>query len=570
MVKESIKKIIIGLAAFSTINLFGSSGGQTLSMSKNFFQPRAFSANLSREMLMEGFKHRDLDEWYGEFSATAVYQRSWSTHNDNSGSDASSTFSTNPDVNAGFGLGAFPFWSGTNSMTVGGTNSGSASFNVDAYQFGLGLVTAPGSITLNPLIYQTGADFMFILGSEEKSSFFAKIKAPIGIYNINPQLTEVSPTLPNPAVYNTGTLSTAYNQTYNLPALTMTQAFAGNLEGGQFSSQTPQISGEGNFLPMKYGLIDGDQSSGVRFGDIEMTAGYRYCSEDNYTVSIALRAAAPTGNKAQGIYMLEPIFGRGGNWGLGGYMDGRFTCWEGNNENHFQIRIMADVMHLFDAHTVRSYDLIANGVGSKYLLVADYLVGVYQNQIANLINYTTLASTSSFAVEGDVAVALVYCARNWEFDLGYEFWGRSAETLVINEDFPNQRYAVLGNQGVGISTAGGVIASNDSQPFAQINIASQPFVISATPNVGTAIATTQTQVVNATLAGNRIASSQLNIPAAEQEMSLTSKLFAQIAYKWTDSKYYPHLGLMSEFEFSTSQNNALPQWSIALVGGVTF
>ncbi|MBV8661054.1 MAG: hypothetical protein JO129_02830 [Candidatus Dependentiae bacterium] len=568
MVKKSIKKFIIGLAAFSTINLLGSSGGSDLSISKSFFQPRAFSANLSREMMMEGFKHNDLGEWYGDFSATAVYQRSWTINNNNT--SISTSFSNNPYVNAGFGLGTFPFWSGTNSMVVGSASSGSTPFNVDAYQFGLGLVTTPGSITLNPIVYQTGADFMFILGShKEQSNFFAKIKAPIGIYNINPQLTEFIPTLPNPPVYAIGTLSDASTTTtFSLPATTMTQAFAGYLEGGQLSSQTPQIATIGNFLPMKYGLIDGDQSSGARIGDIEMTAGYRYFSEDNYIVSIALRAAAPTGNKAQGIYMLEPIFGRGGNWGLGGYVDGRFTCWEGNNENSLQVRIMADVMHLFAAHSVRSYDLIANGVGSKYLLVADYLNGIYQNQIGNLINYSTLASTSSFAVEGDVAIALTFYARNWEFDLGYEFWGRSAETLTITGDFPNQRYAVLGNQGVGTQVPN--ISANNCQPFAQINIPSQPFTLPATQNAGTVIATTQTQVVNAALAGNRIASSQLNIDAAQQAMSLTSKAFAQVAYRWIDSKACPHLGLMSEFEFSTSGNNALPQWSIALIGGVTF
>ena len=172
-----MKKLFVGLAAVSYAATISASA-DALSTSKNFFQPRAFSANLAREMLLEGSKHRDAEGWYGEFSADAVYQRSW-----NQGNEQGS------GVEVVNGLGTFPFWSGTNSMTVG-TNNGLSS--LDAYQFGLGSVTGTGSITLNPLVYQAGADFMFVVGSSaNEPCFFAKIKAPVGVYNISPQLTEV-------------------------------------------------------------------------------------------------------------------------------------------------------------------------------------------------------------------------------------------------------------------------------------------------------------------------------------------------------------------------------------------
>ena len=544
MVKKSMKKLFVTLAAFSAASL--SASADTLATSQNFFQPRAFSANLAREMLMEGSKHRDSDGWYGEFSATAAYQRSWTQNVSASDGGAELADSVN-------GLGVHPFWSGTNVMTTG-DNSGT--YNLDGYQFGLGPVAngqaavTAGAITLNPLVYQAGADFMFIVGSSaNEPCFFAKIKAPVGVYNINPNLVEAD--LVAPAVYSIGAIQAATaTTTIADPASTMTQAFAGNLPGGQ-------ASGLGDFIPMQYGLIDGDISTGAKFGDIEMTAGYRFVSNDDNSFSVAVRAAAPTGGSAQGVYVMEPIFGRGGNWGLGGYVDGHVKLWEGNNDNSIQMKLIANAMHLFNADTVRSYDLTANGGGSKYLLVAGYSDTAYLGTVQNLINASTLASTSSFGVEGDAALAFTYMGRGWSLDLGYEFWGRSAETLTITGDFASDAYAVLGRQG--ITNAGGTANTNLCEPLATIS-----------SSLARVDVTNNTTIISALDSANRIALADLNVEGAEQNTALTSKVFTKVTYEWTDSDYRPHLGVMGEFEISTSDNNALPQWGVSLVGGVSF
>jgi hypothetical protein len=540
MVKESMKKLLVGLAAFSYAATISASA-DTLSTSKNYFQPRAFSANLAREMLLEGFKHRDSDGWYGEFSADVAYQRNWYQGNENgSGQDVAN------------GLGAFSFWSGTNSMTIG-NNDGTS--NVDVYQFGLGSATGTGSITLDPILYQTGADFMFVVGSSaNESCFFAKIKAPLGVFNLNPNLEEVEVI---PSVYTAGQLSLATSPTQpvvNDPAASMKQAFAGNLIGGQSSAS-------GDFQQMQYGLINGNISSGTQFGDVEMTAGYRYISAKDNAFSVAVRAAAPTGGKPDGQYMIEPVFGRGGNWALGGYVDGRVSLWKGNNHNCLDLKVMANAMHLFSTNTIRSYDLTANGKGSKYLLIGSFPNSAYNSEVQNLINVSTLDSTSSFGVEGDAAIALTYVARCWSFDLGYEFWGRSAENLTISDDavFAANTYAVLGRQAVGSTTAVGedYPALNLCQPNATI-YSSVPAQTSASGSV---------QLVSQS---NQIKLTDFNVPAAQQDTALTSKVFSKLTYEWVDSNIRPHLGVMGELEISTSNNNALPQWAVALMGGVSF
>ncbi|AXK60293.1 hypothetical protein [Candidatus Chromulinivorax destructor] len=548
MVNKSMKKLFVGLAVLSTAASLHSEAVQ--STSKGFFQPRAASANIAREMLMQPNEQKHSDGWYGNFSATGFYQRGWNDNSVDSQSDADSNVS---------GLGAFPFWSGTNTMAVGNSATTAAGIvagtpSVDGYQFGLGTTSTAGSINLNPIVYQAGADFMFIVGSaSHEPGFLFKIKAPIAVYNINPNLTEVAAT---PAAnYNEGQLSLSTTDVAIPTGATMTQALAGNL------GDAPTL---GNYTPMQYGLVQGDISTGAKFGDIEMTAGYNFISNEDSSFSVALRASAPTGNKATGQYMLEPIVGRGGNWGLGGYTAAHVNLWEGSNDNRLSFKVMADVMHLFGTDTVRSYDLTENGGGSRYLLVADYNAGVYQNSIQNLINVTTLASTSSFGVEGDVAVGFNYTGGGFSFDLGYEFFGRSAETLEITGDF-NTRYAVLGHQGPGTATDGSV-ASFAAQPGATMrNAVAQTDIV----QTGT-VATTADALGDARLTANQVSLADLNVEGAQQSAYLTSKIFAKVGYEFAQNDYVPFVGVMGEFEFSNSLNNALPQWSVALVGGVSF
>jgi hypothetical protein len=423
---------------FATLTLLASStlsATSDVSTSKNLFLQRAFSANTSRELLMEGHvEATDFDGFFSFFSATGAYQHSW-------------------NESATEGIGAFPFWSGTNVMTVG-TNLSSSS--LDAYQFGLGTVTTNGSIELNPIVYQGGSDFLVFFGaSTNDPGVFLKLKAPLGIIGINPQLTEIPATAA--ATYPAGALQVS-TSTVPVPATTMTQAFAGSLPDGQAKN--------GDFLPMEFGLINGKQLSGAQFGDIEMALGYNFVCNEDYLFGIALRASAPSANKPTGEFLLEPIFGRGGSWGIGGYIDGKAKLWEDHANQSLTVNVMATILHLVKTTTtVRSYDLTANGGGSKYLLVADYNANVYQGVIQNLINLSTLESNSSFSAEGDASISLTYLSNGWAADLGYNFWGRTQEILSINGSFPANRYAILGRQDVGSPGAGSTLC----QPTATIN-----------------------------------------------------------------------------------------------------
>lgn len=542
--KQSCIKIIqASLMLLATLNMIASdtsSSASQVSTSQNLFLHRAFSANIARELMMEGHIIKtDFDGFYSFFAATGAYQRSW-------------------DQNSTTGLGALPFWSGTNSMSVGinggPTTAGGSTINpissLDAYQFGLGTVSTNGQIQLNPIVYQGGSDFLLYCGSSTNDpGMFIKIKAPLGIIGINPQLTQ--PVLATSTAYPAGAIQASSNAAYQ-PATSMAQAFAG----------TTNTANSGDFLPMQYGLIDGVQKSGAKFGDIELTLGYNFVSDDDHLFGLGFRASGPSGNKPTCQYALEPIFGRGSSWGVGGYLVGEMKLWESHEDKYFSVNIMGTVLHLLDSNTIRSYDLTTNGAGSKYLLVADYNANTYQGNIQNLINLSTLASQSGFSAEGDAAIAFQYVSHGWEVDLGYNFWGRTKENLTITGEFPQARYAILGRQYVG--TGATDTKSTLCQPSATISTS-----INALGGAGAANA--NSVALDATVPANRIAgNSAFDVAAAEQASASTSKIFTKAAYSWLDSHTSPYIGLLGEFEISTSKNNALNQWSIALVGGLYF
>lgn len=524
------KFLLYGLAILSSGTLYTTSSD--VSISKNLFLQRAFSANTTRELLMEGHViPTDFDGFYSFFAMDGAYQHSW-----------------NQEGNQG--IGAFPFWSGINTMTTGNNNGAT---DLDVYQFGLYNTSTPGSITLNPVVYQGGADFMVYFGSSiNDPGVFLKLKAPLAIIGINPQLTEVDPTL-SATSYPAGALSLSTNNVNN-PALTMSQAFTGNLVGGQL-----QI---GDFIPMQFGLINGTQLSGTQFGDIEMTLGYNFICNEDYLFGIALRAAGPSANKPTGKFLLEPILGRGGSWCVGGYVVGRAKLWENQENSYLNLNVMGTILHLVKkTNTIRSYDLTANGPGSKYLLVADYSGNSYQGIIQNLINLSTLSSDSSFSAEGDVSISLSYIKNGWAVDFGYDFWGRTEEILSIRDEFPANRYAILGRQGAGLPT-NPTSPGNLCQPTATINLSAQAYA--GTGDIPTG-------VVDATTPSNRIAGNFVfDVAAAQQASCATSKLFAKTSYSWLESHFSPHIGIAGEFEMSTGKNNALPQWAVSLIGGMYF
>jgi len=504
MINRSIKRL------FAVLGLLASAGMiAKASQSNNLFLARAFSANSAREMVMMGAPDKNADGWAANFSVAGSYQRMW-------------------EQDKGKGIGSRPFWSGTNVMTTGAADA-TGTKNLDPWHMGLGVSTGDGSFQLDPVVYQAGADFLLAVNaSANEPGFYGSVKGSVAVMSIDPKLTEAKKVTTvqyaTKTVNATGTVDVVYKN--------MTEAFVGDKEYGDVQKRT-------------FGNINGKQSV-TKFGDIELALGYNLLADEDKCLGIGLRASGPTGNKPEGVYVLEPVVGRGGSWGLGGELKGHMVAWEGSSgDKALNVKLNANAMHLFKSKSPRSYDL-KDSVGSKYMLAAhiDDAGTAYQSKISNLINFSTLESESSFGVEADASLALEYNTGNWAGTLGYNFWGRSEEKLTIT----GESTQVLG-----------LLSRLDAHDL-------------STPTVNPTAKISTSAAAAAPTAANtfKVSADTLNVDGAKALAACSSKVFGALRYNWMDSDYMPHLGLMGEFELSHSDNNALPQWSVGVEGGVSF
>ncbi len=528
--------------------------------SKNLWQPHAFSAYATREMLMMWGVDTTItneNNWVHRFGMATEYMQNFG------GSCAS--------------LGAMPFWSGTNTMTIG-NNDGKA--NLDAFQFGMGNVDVNdagigGSITLSPKVQHVGTELLWWgLKSEDKPGVYFKVKLPVGAMKISSNLCEDKATLTNANITN--------YPYYALRNETLTNAFQGSVkqQSGLFTGNTELYNGY--FPALKYGLIACcTNQAAIRVGDLGAVLGANFIVKDNGHFGVGFKVSMPTGNVPTARYMLEPIFGRAGHWGVGGEVTAHY-CYEINDScsRNVSFWFQGEVMHLFSGRkpSWRSFDLAANGKGSKYMLLQHYVLSpVYfsgaatstmtAGEIIPAINLTTLPVNSVFAVEGNFATGINYNDSNWNVGVIGEVWGRTQEKLSIDTcralqyrdnqtlDQNLNNYVVVGRQ---VAAYGATAASSYCEPKATINQSQDYFNGQGTAPEG---------VVTATDTANHISSDYsvaLDVCGAAAAEAITGKITGNIGYTWKDNDKVPQVSIFGGAEFPAHRKDAPRLWSAGI------
>lgn len=512
-----------------------SAGCSSCTQSQNLWQPHSFAISMAREILLEKpawNSDYDTEGWFGTFGVGFEYMKALG---------ANDRCEFKPCCSS---IGSIPFWSSnqSNQMTVG-DNSGD--YDLDAYQIGLGPVTTHGSVMIAPTIYQTGGDFFLYAGSHKSQrGFFVKIHAPVGLTCVDTRISSGGKIIPQPYPIN----DLEIGEEILAPYTNIVEAFQGGKSAG-------------DLLPLELGTIVFKRTSEAKLGDIVAALGYNFYADETKHIGAAIHFTAPTGNRANAVHVLQPIFGRNDHWAVGGELIGHWRVWQGqtcNGDDDAFLDIWLDgaADHLFHSNQLRSFDLRANGMGSKYLLLANYANNTYQNEITNAVNVTTIPITSSFSIEGDFAIMLDYHSGTWSAGIGYEGWGRSCEHLCIaccNSGPVNlNNYAILGRQNV---------VNNLCQPSATIGKSED------TATVATAT------ILDATNPDNRLPENlyhALNIEAQRAHAAYTSKAFAQIAYTRKDFTCNPYIAISGGAELSNKKNSAVSFWNIGLQGGMNF
>jgi hypothetical protein len=320
-----------------------------------------------------------------------------------------------------------------------------------------------------------------------------------------------------------------------------------------------------------------DENTKTRIADVHADLGWNFLLDQDYNLGLFARVVAPTGNKAKGEWLFEPIVGNGGHWELGGGLTGSAILWRNQEENkHFGFYVDANVTHLFNAKQNRVFDLKDKPLSRYMLAVNSDLV------TAPLANLTSCKMDVHVAVQADVTAMFNYTSNKWSYDLGYNFWARSCEKFGCDDNCDSCDSCDSCNSCD--DCCGACIIKNDNVPAWQLNN-TDANIHADTDSASVVLTDTMIDYDGAKTKG------------------MSHKVFGHINYAWTDSyeNYVPFLGLGGFAEFginsgccddcnscdnscntctdicnscdddcSCCNNASLSQWGVWLKGGVSF
>lgn len=369
--------------------------------------------------------------------------------------------------------------------------------------------------------------------------------------------------------------------------------------------------------PLRYGRIFGREVRS-RIAELQLTLGYTFLQADWYHCGLGLRVCLPTGNRPDMEFLFDATVGNGHHWECGGQLTSHVALWQSDTKRHrVALYLDANITHLFADTQYRSYDLVGHGDGSRYMLLQEFgspstnlQLGAsgpiaetqFTGHLLPAINVTTLPTTIHIAAQADVVLKCAYQRDDgFEFDIGYNFYGRSKETSSCRTKLPEGRYAIKGDAQVyGFDADQNPVRLSVSQSKATVFAAATPSNILGTSPYTNANADTPTQAFD----GSGVALNQLNstdaaaLAISQAPINTSAKIkflqdsdinecsalvpyaishtvFAHANKSWSAiaESVYPYLGAGISVELgghTLADNSALSQWRLWIKGGISY
>ncbi|HVT62121.1 MAG TPA: hypothetical protein VHD33_01365, partial [Legionellaceae bacterium] len=303
---------------------------------------------------------------------------------------------------------------------------------------------------------------------------------------------------------------------------------------------------------LHFGRVDDDTKSGkkskVSVADVELAVGYNFLCCDMYHVGLDIRGIFPTGNRPEAQFLFEPICGNGKHFGIGGSINAHYEFWNNCCDSSFSGWLQGVAYHLFKAKQRRIFDLKnADGtqnIGSNHLLIKKYTNDIYAGEVFFGPNILARNCKVSNSVQANLIFLLDYKRCGFTMDIGYEFWVRTKDKLIITQPIPANTFGIAGNSG----TAG-------------------------SPNVNRTASQTTISGANANdfdPVNVYISTDSLSLESAIHPTAMSNTVFAHVSYIWDDCDYSPFVGIGGQAEFCGKKNFAASQWAIWIKGGFAF
>ncbi|MBM3886741.1 hypothetical protein FJ364_02315 [Candidatus Dependentiae bacterium] len=360
--------------------------------------------------------------------------------------------------------------------------------------------------------------------------------------------------------------------------------FAHVMAGGRLTSDFS--------APVEYGKIVNKQRV-TGLADVDLGLGYRIFNNDRVRVQGEIHGVIPTGQNPSGRHMFEALVGNNGHWGLGANLSGRVNVWQNqeNEDNRFSLWVNADVKYLFENNQVRTLGL-KDKPGAQFARMRQQNPATPANVLANSVpglNAMTRAVKVNPGVQAEGMLWGDYTMNAWKFGLGYNIFGRQAESVKLKgaladggtygltaqlvevtnapateANYLNQTNATNAVGNLTLAAAGNAIRQNDHFIF-PTQISAGPAAYAANQPMG-AVASISDIKTNAANNGTFIADADLDMLV--QKAAISHKVAGQVSYALnTDNPSY--LGLGGGYEFAGS-NDLLSNWQVWAKFGITF
>ena len=316
-------------------------------------------------------------------------------------------------------------------------------------------------ITFKPWIENFLVDFNLYVGMDEwLEGLYCRIHTPLCYTRWHLNYAE--------KVFNSGVNNYDpgyFNDTY-YPQGQWTDQYAFGINRNQMPFNFTEYACEGRSIEpspgssiVYQGLAQARMSScwrsKTRLAEVTAVCGWNFLLTECGYCGFNIRAAAPTGNRPAGVYLFEPIVGNGHHWELGGGIDAHYRLWCNQTEDEqIDLYIESYATHLFKDRQCRTFDLIDKPL-SRYMLAClmtsdvenlqaitsydqatgDFTAAVpdlqFNNEFAPISNITTIPVDVSYAVQGELIIKFAYTYCDWQWDLGYDLWGRSCSKISL-------------------------------------------------------------------------------------------------------------------------------------------
>jgi len=198
----------------------------------------------------------------------------------------------------------------------------------------------------------------------------------------------------------------------------------------------------------------------TRVADVSFALGQDIYRCDNWFLQAALLTIAPAGNKYIPTTNFYPVIGNADRWELGFTFQGAGDIIMPHG-NTLRFTGIGTFTHPFDIIQQRMFDFRCRGALSRYMLTKqelrsdDQTSATYSNQLLHGVNFATRFVQVACRAQGDLTLQASYLMPCAWIDIGYNFFGRSAEKIHVarphfNQPSPtmlNSIYVLKGTEG---------------------------------------------------------------------------------------------------------------------------